>query len=79
MPIIREEDAEKRKPIERRDRTNDVGASEVKPIRKRIRRVALACAVILPILAAAFWFTSQKLMALQVLECLERKTFLNLI
>ena len=64
MPIIREEDAEKRKPIERRDRTNAVGTSEVKPIRKRIRRVALACAVILPILAAAFWFTSQKTDAL---------------
>lgn len=65
MPIIREETAEKRKPVERVDRTvaEETRKTPV-PRRVRTRRVLITSAIVLPVLAAAFWFTSQNTNAL---------------
>ena len=59
MPILREAEPEIKKPIVREDRVVAEELKSPKPVRSRTRRVLVASAIAVPILAAAFWFTSQ--------------------
>lgn len=63
MPILREAGKEveviERKPIVREDRVVAEELVVPKPVRRRGRRVLITSAIVVPILAAAFWITSQ--------------------
>ncbi|MDQ3111302.1 MAG: SPOR domain-containing protein [Bacteroidota bacterium] len=59
MPILREGVVEKRKVAEKADRTIAVELPVSKPARRRARNMLITSAVVLPMLVAATWFTSQ--------------------
>lgn len=63
LPILRETVVEKRKPVEKIDRPAEEKSSplqpEVRPVRRRSRGVLVASAILVPVLAAALWFTTQ--------------------
>lgn len=64
LPILREKPVvEKRKPVEKVDRPVEEKRPETPveaiPVRPRSRRLLVTSAIVVPILAAAFWFTSQ--------------------
>ncbi|MCX6310939.1 MAG: SPOR domain-containing protein [Bacteroidetes bacterium] len=64
MPILHETVSEKRKPVERIDRPVAEELKVEKPSRNRTRKVFISTAIVIPVLVAALWFTSQKTDAL---------------
>jgi hypothetical protein len=59
MPIIRETEREIKKPIVREDRPVAEERVPPKPVRSRSRALIVTSAILVPILAAAFWFSTQ--------------------
>jgi hypothetical protein len=63
MPILREAGKEKeiieRKPVVREDRSVAEELKVAKPVRRRSRTALITSAIAVPVLAAAFWFTTQ--------------------
>ncbi len=59
MPILREGVVEKRLLTEKTDRPIAMELADSKPTRRRVRRNLITAAVAIPVLVAAFFFTSQ--------------------
>lgn len=64
LPILREAVVEKRKPAEKIDRPavekeTVLQPEIIRPVASRTRRVLITSAIVVPVLAAAFWLTTQ--------------------